>query len=504
MSLLTDARLTSGRKAERSGSVDSTPRSLRTMAIRGAMWTLGGFACGQLLRLGSNIVLAWLLFPEAFGLMLLVNMVMQGLQMFSDIGIGPSIIQNARGHDQSFINTAWTVQIIRGVVLWLAACVLAWPLAWLFSRNDPLAWQLVYLIPVAGLMAIIGGFFSTHLFTLNRQLAMERFIAISIGSQIAGIIVMVGWAIVYPSVWALVAGGLASYICKLVLSHTIIPGPRCNLAWDATSARAIYHLGKWIVFSTAIAYLALQADRIMLGNVVPIHVLGVYGFGLMVATMPREVLVHLTGMVLFPALSQHGRTNRETLPQKIRLARSAILPAAVTLIVAVVLLAPEFFRLLYPAEFHDAGWMAQLICASVWFTMLASTSDRALLAIGNARPLAFGNVASLLATVPAALIGLWVFSLPGFIVGYACGALAHLIVIQLCMRRSGMPIALDDLRYTAILLAFVAVGLSVQLFIANLYGESIFVQLVAAALMLALVGMWAAMYAWPILKSARA
>jgi O-antigen/teichoic acid export membrane protein len=106
-------------------------------------------ARGQALRLGSNIVLAWLLFPEAFGLMLLVNVFMQGLQMFSDIGIGPSIIQNKRGNDPDFLNTAWTIQAIRGFVLWFIACVLAWPIAWIFAHNDPLAWKLVLLIPVA-------------------------------------------------------------------------------------------------------------------------------------------------------------------------------------------------------------------------------------------------------------------------------------------------------------------------------------------------------------------
>lgn len=474
--------------------------SLKALAIRGAYWTVGGFAGSQIIRLGSNIVLAWLLVPEAFGLMLLVNMVMQGLQMFSDIGIGPSIIQNDRGNDQSFLNTAWTIQIVRGIVLWLCAIGLAWPMAWLFARNDPLAWQLLYLIPVTGFMAVLGGFFSTRLYTLNRQLAMGRFTLIQAGSQIAGVAVMIGWALIHPSVWALVAGGVAAFASKLVLSHTAIPGQRLSIQWDRRSAHSLFAFGKWILLSTAIAFLALQADRILLGSFVPLHVLGVYGFGLMVATLPREVLVHLTGMVLFPALSEHGRNNRETLPEKIYMARSALLPAATAILLAVVVLSPVLFTVFYPQQFHDAAWMAQLLCVGVWFTVLASTSDRALLAIGNARALAIGNIVNLAVTVPAALGGLALFGVPGFIGGYALGAVGNLLVIQVAMRFAGVSVFRQDLQYTAMAFGLMSVGAGAPHLVNGNAGFSWITHLLVAAVLLPTVGLWAAYRAWPVLR----
>lgn len=482
------------------GDFQKPRSSLKSRTIKGAYWTIGGFAGGQFVRLGSNVILAWLLVPEAFGLMLLVNMVMQGLQMFSDLGIGPSIIQNARGDDQAFLNTAWTIQIARGIGLWVCAIVLAWPLAWFFGRNDAAAWQLVQLIPVAGFMAVLGGLFSTRLYTLNRKLAMGRFTLISMGSQITGAVVMIGWAFVQPSVWALVAGGLAAMACKLVLSHTVIPGQRLRLQFDRASAAALFGFGKWIFLSTAIAFLALQADRMLLGSFVPLEVLGVYGFGLMVATMPREIMVHLTGMVLFPALSQHGRTNRDTLPEKIHLARSAILPAASAVVLGAALLAPAFFQLLYPQEFHDAGWIAQLLCLSVWFNVLAATSDRALLAIGNSRALAFGNAANLIVTIPAALLGLMYFGLPGFILGYALGALANLLVIQVSIHFAGASVYWQDLKYTAILLGAMAIGVGLPRLLYAGSEPQITAQILSAVGVLAVVGLWAACCAWPVFR----
>ena len=64
-------------------------------------------------------MLTRLLFPEAFGLMALIQTFMIGLAMFSDLGIGPAIIQSDRGEDPDFLNTAWVMQILRGICLWL-------------------------------------------------------------------------------------------------------------------------------------------------------------------------------------------------------------------------------------------------------------------------------------------------------------------------------------------------------------------------------------------------
>src|SRR5216110_1744022 len=91
-------------------SSGSARRSVKQMAVRGSLWTIFGFGAAQILRLGSNLVLTRLLFPKAFGLMSLISIFMQGLTMFSDLGIGPSIVRSQRGEDDLFLHTAWTIQ----------------------------------------------------------------------------------------------------------------------------------------------------------------------------------------------------------------------------------------------------------------------------------------------------------------------------------------------------------------------------------------------------------
>ena len=125
---------------------------LKKLSINAASWTLFGYGASQAFRLLSNLVLARLLAPEHFGLIAIVTVFMIALAMFSDVGIGPNIIQSERGEDEDFLNTAWTVQIIRGFLLWFACLVLAWPMSIFYKQPD-----LALLIPVSGLVAIISG-----------------------------------------------------------------------------------------------------------------------------------------------------------------------------------------------------------------------------------------------------------------------------------------------------------------------------------------------------------
>ena len=134
--------------------------SLKSQAIRGSIWSVLSLGVSQSLRLGSNIILARLLFPEVFGLSTLAMSVSKGLNMFTDIGVGPNIIQNSRGDDPRFLNTAWTVQVIRALGLSLILAIVAFPVARAYGQPQLF---LVLLALAAG--ALLNGVASTSIFT---------------------------------------------------------------------------------------------------------------------------------------------------------------------------------------------------------------------------------------------------------------------------------------------------------------------------------------------------
>jgi len=152
---------------------------VKVRALRSIFFTIVNYGGGNILRLISNLILTRLLFPEAFGLLALVQVFITGLQMFSDTGIRVSIMQSKRGDDPDFLNTAWTIQVIRGFFLWLGACVLAYPAASFYGEP-----MLAQLLPVVGLNALISGFASTNVATANRHMKLGLLTRIDLSNQV--------------------------------------------------------------------------------------------------------------------------------------------------------------------------------------------------------------------------------------------------------------------------------------------------------------------------------
>jgi len=260
---------------EQAASAAETGTSLKEVALRGSAMELAGYAAGQALRLAGNLVLSRLLFPEAFGLSALVSVFLVGLQLLSDVGLEPCVVQSERGDERRFLDTIWTLQVARGALLALMALLLAWPAAALYGEP-----QLLALMAVSGLTALIGGFESTSLLSLRRHVRLGPLMALEVAARVVGLAVMVAWAWWSPSVWALVAGGVVDALARLAGSHVLNTGPRNRLDWDPTAARSVLQFGKWIFASSAVFFFGRQGDRLLLGHYLGMRVLGVYSIGL--------------------------------------------------------------------------------------------------------------------------------------------------------------------------------------------------------------------------------
>jgi O-antigen/teichoic acid export membrane protein len=209
-------------------------------ASTSAAWTILSHGGGQIVRLASNLIVTRLLFAEYFGLMALVNVFLLGLELFSDIGIGPALVQSKRD-DPDFVNTVWTLQVVRGLALCSIAMFLAVPFADFYEQP-----VLVSLIRVTALSAVIQGFASPAIFTQMRELRLKRPEILQFGTQVVGAVVTVAVAGVTRSIWSLVVGGIVSSMLRTVLSHVWLPGIRSRFRFDREAARYVRSFGSWI------------------------------------------------------------------------------------------------------------------------------------------------------------------------------------------------------------------------------------------------------------------
>ncbi len=415
-------------------SAEKAPSALFQLAVRGSAFTTVGLAIEQGLRLGGNLILTRLLFPEAFGLMSLVSVVLTGLERLSEVGIRQSIIRSERD-DADYLNTAWTLQILRGIALASLAMLAAGPVADFYGAPE-----LAGLIAVAGLAAVAGGLASTRLFTLNRQLALGRQTAIEIGSQLCSLALMVVWALLDPSptVWILVAGPLTGSVIRAVLTYIAVPGIRQRLRWEPRAAHSLLHFGKWLILTSAVSFLAMQGDRLLLGRLVSVEFLGIYSIAHFVSDAASQAVRRISQRVLYPAFGEIARNQPDALAAVYWRARRyldlSILPAASVLAFA----GGHLIEFLYDDRYIEAGWMLRILSVRIALSSILPPANMCLLALGNPRYNLVGNVARAAWVFVALPLGFEFAGMTGAVIAIAASDAARLPFLWWGLHRYGL------------------------------------------------------------------
>lgn len=429
-------------------------RALEKKAIRGVVWSILEYGSNMGLRVVSSLVLTRLLAPMYFGEITLVMTLIVGINLLSDFGLAPSVIQSPQGDDPDFLNTAWTIQVIRGIGLWLIALVITWPMAIFY--HDP---QLKLLLPVLALSTLISSFNSTNLLTLSRHLGVRRLFAIDGSTAVVSLIVTIVWAYLWPSVWAIVFGQIISTIFRLVVSHIpkLTPGIRNTFCWDKKSLHSIVHFGKWILIGTAFFFFASQADRLILGRLISLALLGVYGLAYQLSDVPRQIILALGGRVAYPFISKLIHMTMEEFRAKFLHYRFYTLLLGAALLSVMVVWGHLIVLFLYDRRYQDAAWMIPILAVGLWHTLLYQTTAPVLFALGKPRYNAVGNAAYCMTMLVGLPLAFHFWGMTGAVVAIAAGDLPLYLVVQTGATREGVKPLRQDLQLTSIFVSLLAI-----------------------------------------------
>lgn len=350
----------------------SSPPPMKKRVVRAGIWTLLGHSMSQVLRLGSNLIMTRLLVPEMFGVMAIANIILYGLALFSDFGLGQSIIQSRRGEDPVFLNTAWMVQILRGAILWLITLLISLGLYLagsyqLLPEGSAYANKMLPAVVVAlSFNALISGFESNKLALARRKLELGRVTQIELGSQIAALIFMIIWAWLDRSIWALVAGALVASLVRVILSHTLLSGPKNQLHWDREAFHEIIGFGKWVFLSSILGFLVASGDRLMLGGLVDAKVLGLYSIAFLMVGSIQQIACKLIDNISFPLLSEVIREKPEQLLNKYYKLRTPIDLVLLFLTGLLFFSGHVVIDLLYDGRYAAAGPMLDILSLALF------------------------------------------------------------------------------------------------------------------------------------------
>lgn len=382
--------------------------SLKQRVLRAGGWSLAGHGLGQAMRLGSNLVMTRLLVPEMFGVMAIALMVTVILALMSDIGLRQNIVRSRRGDDPAFLDTAWVIDIARGVLLWCVALLISLGL-YLAAQDGLLPASSVYanpqlplVIAASSFAAVLIGLQSTKMATAQRSFDQRRLVQIELVSQLVALAVMVALGLATRSIWALVAGGLVGSLVTTVLSHAWLRGRRNRLRWDPAAFREIRDFGKWAFASSAVFVLASAGDRLLLGGYADATTLGMYAIAALMIRAVEGVLNKLYTSVSLPALSEIARNDPSRL-RAIYYRLSVPVDVMLLFVMGFLFLAGSLvIEALYDPRYAAAGRMLEVLSLSL-FAVRYGGALQVYAAVGIPRYLTVINLvrcAALYASVP--------------------------------------------------------------------------------------------------------
>ncbi|GGG93397.1 oligosaccharide flippase family protein [Silvibacterium dinghuense] len=429
-------------------------RSLEKKAVKGTYFVTVAYGLSLSLRLVSSIVLSRLFAPELFGVLALVTTFIVGLNLFSHIGLEASIIQNPRGDEPEFLNTAWTIQVIRGLGVFLLTIPMAWPVAHFY--HEP---RMIWLLPALGFGSAIAGFTSPSMMTLARHLGVGRLSLNELLQQVIQFAVTLIWALYQPSLIALVAGRIVSELIRMLVSYWMLPEIRPRFAWEKSAVHELITFGRWILIGTALTFLALQSDRLILGKLVTFSALGVYGIAFSLSDIPRQIILQFCSRVGFPFIAKFSDRPRPEYRTILRKYRLPVLAAGALLLIVVICSGDLFIVHVYDKRYHGAAWMIGILAIGLWHTLLYSTAYPAVLSLQKSHYNAFAYLVYCITLFVALPLGYHWFGMVGAVVAVAFSDLPVYFVTLFSAHREGVGLLSQDVGMTLAFLASLTLAL---------------------------------------------
>ena len=265
--------------------------------MRGGIWVFGLRMGVRALGMARTIVLARVLAPDDFGLFGIALLALSTLQAFSETGLSAALVQR-KGDTKPYLDTAWTVQLIRGIAL-AAIVVLAAPYVGAFFAA-PAATP---LLRVLALSLLVQGFTNVAVVYFQKELEFHKQFALYFTSAAVELIVAVSAAILLRSAWALIFGSLAGQLASTSMSYVVSPY-RPRIAVEGSKIRELLGFGKWILGSTVLMFLVTQGDRAFVGKLLGVTALGLYQLAYRISNMPATEITHVITQVAFPTYSK--------------------------------------------------------------------------------------------------------------------------------------------------------------------------------------------------------
>jgi O-antigen/teichoic acid export membrane protein len=410
---------------------------LRAKAMRGGTWLGVGSVAEQAARFARNMLLTRLLAPGAFGAMAIVMSCSAIVGTLTDIGHGAAVIQNPRGREKAYLNAGWWMGMCRAIFIYVIIFAAGPSVAHFYGSAE-----LSGLLRVALLGTLFEGAMSPRATLAQKDMKFGRWMAITNGGGVCGVIVTVVLSFWLRDVWALAIGACSENAFRCLLSYILCPGLP-SLGWDRQVARDLYKFSRAVVGLSFLNLIFSRTDIFVLGKLYSTTALGLYTMAVLLVQTPSSFLTGMMGQILFPTFA-HVQGEKERVNRILVEVTSWLILFGLPGVVAIYLSGHSLLTVTYGARYVAAAGPLAVAATVVFLNVLNAVITCVFVGIGrpalHRRAVAASAAVMLIAIYPACkLLG---------VVGGQVSALLAIIVSYLLqvMRMRGLT-GLNLLRY---------------------------------------------------------
>jgi O-antigen/teichoic acid export membrane protein len=278
-------------------NLTKSSESLTHRVVISGFWVFTLRILQKVIGLVKLVILARVLTPEDFGLIGIALLTIGTLEMLCTTGFQQALIQKKENID-SYLNTSWTVSILRGSLLFLILLIIAPYAATFFSSSESKS-----IIQVVAVSMLFQAFTNVGIIYFRKDLEFNRQFIYELVGSIVEFIVSVSTVLILRNVWSIVFGVLAGNLTTCLMSYYVHPyRPRLNI--DFGKAKELWNFGKWVSGTSILNFLITQGDDIFVGKLLGATALGFYQMAYRISNVPATEVSHVISQVIFPAYSK--------------------------------------------------------------------------------------------------------------------------------------------------------------------------------------------------------
>jgi lipopolysaccharide exporter len=405
------------------------------------------FLVSGVARLASSLILTRMLYPEAYGTIAVISSIVFAIEMVSDIGVAGFMVRDKNGDNPKYINTVWTVRLIRSLVNLSILFVAAAPIADLYGVPALTNWLRLFC-----LWFLFYGFESMSFVLAVRHKRARIATYSELGCTLVSIVFVIAFSYYSRDESGMVYGMLLERILRTAASYFFYRDQRPRLQYDREAAGDLFGFSKYVMPSSWLSLLLGQFDKIIFLKLFDLKLLGLYGLANGIAGPVDALTTQVSRTVLFARCAANFRACRDTFCDKYYRENLKLFLVTLFLPAAVGGSAHFIVQLLYDPRYALAGMILQAFAIRSMLVALSGPAENMLAAANGSKVVLVGNLCRVAWLVPAALAGYHFAGFNGFIYAVALKELPPLIYFFWRQHREHFLIA----RFEALKIAFMA------------------------------------------------